>query len=74
MKRLNGKRGLATGRCVGTGLASCGRGLQVARGKGCEEEVVRQALVGKDGDRTVNAANTIVNGYSALTAPQAPTR
>jgi hypothetical protein len=67
MKRLNGKRGLLRAAALGQVLLLVVAGCKSPGGKGVSEEAVRQALVGKDGDRTVTAANTIVNGYSALT-------
>jgi hypothetical protein len=68
MKRLNGKRGLLRAAALGQVLLLVVAGCKSPGEKGVSEEAVRQALVGKDGDRTVNVANTIVNGYSALTA------
>jgi hypothetical protein len=67
MKRLNGKRGLLRAAALGQVLLLVVAGCKSPGEKGVSEEAVRQALAGKDGDRTVNAANTIVNGYSALT-------
>ena len=67
MKRLNGKRGLLRAAALGQVLLLVVAGCKSPGEKGVSEEAVRQALVGKDGDRTVNTANTIVNGYSALT-------
>jgi hypothetical protein len=66
MKRMNTKRGLLRAAALGQGLL-----LVVAGCKSPTEqstEGVRQDLSTKDGNLTVTAAGTIVNGYSALTA------
>jgi hypothetical protein len=63
---MNGKRGLLRVAALGQGLLLVVAGCQSPAGKGANEEVVRQALVGADGPRTVNGADTIVNTYAAL--------
>jgi hypothetical protein len=68
MKRLNGKRGLLRAAALGQVLLLVVAGCKSPGEKSVSEETVRQALASPDGDLTVNAANTIVNGYSALTA------
>jgi hypothetical protein len=67
MKRLNGKSGLLRAAAVGQVLLLVVAGCKSPGEKSVSEEAVRQALAGKDGARTVNVANAIVNGYSALT-------
>ena len=66
MKRMNRKRGLLRAAALGQVLLLVVAGCKTPGEK--SEEAVRQALVGKDGDVQVTVANTIVNGYSALTA------
>jgi hypothetical protein len=55
----NWLRALALGQVVSLGAAGCKSAAPSA-------EVHQQALVGADGAYTVSAANTVVNGYSAI--------
>jgi len=71
MKCTNGKTWIAARRCARIVLLLVVAGCKSPSGKGGSAVAVKQALVGKDGARTVTAANTIVNRYSALVADAA---
>jgi|GEM_PF-2924939 len=71
MKCTNGKPGLQRAVALGSVLLLVVAGCKSPSGKGGSAVAVKQALVGKDGARTVTAANTIVNRYSALVADAA---
>jgi hypothetical protein len=67
------KRGLLRIAAIGQVIMMVGAGCKsppaATQGKNSLNDVsVSQALVGKDGSRSVTAANTVVNGYAALAA------
>lgn len=66
MKRMYRNRGLLRAVALGSVLLLVVAGCKSSTRKGANGEVAEQALVGKDGARTVSAANTVVNKYSAL--------
>jgi hypothetical protein len=67
MKRMNGKRGVLRAAALGQVLLLVVAGCKSPGEKVVSEEAVRLALAGKDGNVQINTANTVVNGYSALT-------
>jgi ABC-type phosphate transport system substrate-binding protein len=71
MKYFDGKRGLLRAVALAQVLLLAVTGCKSSVNKSENDVFVGQALVGKDGARTINAANTIVNTYSALAADAA---
>ena len=67
MKRMNGRSASLQALALGQVLLLVVAGCKSPSGKGVNGEVVRQALVGKDGALTLSTAKT-VNAYSALAA------
>jgi MYXO-CTERM domain-containing protein len=68
MKRTDGNRALLRAVALGQVLLLVVAGCKSSSDIGSRAVVVHQAQEGKDGDVTVGDPNTIVNGYSALTA------
>jgi hypothetical protein len=71
MKRTNRNQAPLRAVALGQILLLVVAGCKSTSDKGTKAQVVNQALVGKDGAVTASDPNTIVNGYSALTAATA---